>query len=277
MNEKLKAFVQVAPLLKSITCVDAAIGIWDSNSVVQEYIKASNMDLFFEKGTKIDDPNLGLNRVLRTGKAEYEKMPKEVFGIAFESTITPIMDGGKVVGAITYSISSKVKDRIDVNIGKLKNYVESTGLSIIGITNGAEKLKSNVNNVEHVTENVVNRLDEALAVVEEIKQNAKLSNILALNASIESARAGEAGKGFSVVSDEMRKFSRMSAEASEKINNTLAEITRSLDGVKEDIVKATIIANDQAQAVNELGSVFNEVSKAATEVSEDCKVINGKM
>lgn len=277
MNEKLKAFVQVAPLLKSITCVDAAIGIWDANSVVQEYIKASNMDLFFEKGTKIDDPNLGLNRVLRTGKAEYEKMPKEVFGIAFESTITPIMDGGKVVGAITYSISSEVKDRIDVNIGKLKNYVESTGLSIIGITNGAEKLKSNVNNVEHVTENVVNRLDEALAVVEEIKQNAKLSNILALNASIESARAGEAGKGFSVVSDEMRKFSRMSAEASEKINNTLAEITRSLDGVKEDIAKATIIANDQAQAVNELGSVFNEVSKAATEVSEDCKVINGKM
>lgn len=277
MNEKLKAFVQVAPLLKSITCVDAAIGIWDANSVAQEYIKASNMDLFFEKGTKIDDPNLGLNRVLRTGKAEYEKMPKEVFGIAFESTITPIMDGGKVVGAITYSISSEVKDRIDVNIGKLKNYVESTGLSIIGITNGAEKLKSNVNNVEHVTENVVNRLDEALAVVEEIKQNAKLSNILALNASIESARAGEAGKGFSVVSDEMRKFSRMSAEASEKINNTLAEITRSLDGVKEDIAKATIIANDQAQAVNELGSVFNEVSKAAIEVSEDCKVINGKM
>ena len=277
MNEKLKAFVQVAPLLKSITCVDAAIGIWDANSVVQEYIKASNMDLFFEKGTKIDDPILGFNRVLRTGKAEYEKMPKEVFGIAFESTITPIMDGGKVVGAITYSISSEVKDRIDVNIGKLKNYVESTGLSIIGITNGAEKLKSNVNNVEHVTENVVNRLDEALAVVEEIKQNAKLSNILALNASIESARAGEAGKGFSVVSDEMRKFSRMSAEASEKINNTLAEITRSLDGVKEDIAKATIIANDQAQAVNELGSVFNEVSKAATEVSEDCKVINGKM
>lgn len=277
MNEKLKAFVQVAPLLKSITCVDAAIGIWDANSVAQECIKASNMDLFFEKGTKIDDPNLGLNRVLRTGKAEYEKMPKEVFGIAFESTITPIMDGGKVVGAITYSISSEVKDRIDVNIGKLKNYVESTGLSIIGITNGAEKLKSNVNNVEHVTENVVNRLDEALAVVEEIKQNAKLSNILALNASIESARAGEAGKGFSVVSDEMRKFSRMSAEASEKINNTLAEITRSLDGVKEDIAKATIIANDQAQAVNELGSVFNEVSKAAIEVSEDCKVINGKM
>ena len=277
MNEKLKAFVQVAPLLKSITCVDAAIGIWDANSVAQEYIKASNMDLFFVFFTKIDDPNLGLNRVLRTGKAEYEKMPKEVFGIAFESTITPIMDGGKVVGAITYSISSEVKDRIDVNIGKLKNYVESTGLSIIGTTNGAEKLKSNVNNVEHVTENVVNRLDEALAVVEEIKQNAKLSNILALNASIESARAGEAGKGFSVVSDEMRKFSRMSAEASEKINNTLAEITRSLDGVKEDIAKATIIANDQAQAVNELGSVFNEVSKAAIEVSEDCKVINGKM
>ena len=276
MNEKLKAFVQVAPLLKSITCVDAAIGIWDENSVVQEYIKADNMDLFFEKGTKIDDPNLGLNRVLRTGKAEHEKLPKEALGVAIDCTVTPIFDGNKVVGAITYSISSEVKDRIDMNIDKLSNYVENTSLSINGIANGAEKLKSNINNVEHVTEDVVTKLNEALSVVEEIKQNAKLSNILALNASIESARAGEAGKGFAVVSDEMRKFSRMSAEASEKINSTLAEITKSLDGVKEDITKSTIIANEQSESVNELSVVFNDVSKSASEVSADCKNFYGK-
>ena len=58
-------------------------------------------------------------------------------------------------------------------------------------------------------------------MVKVIQQNAKQSNILALNASIESARAGEAGKGFAVVSDEMRKFAKMSAEASDKISESL--------------------------------------------------------
>ena len=68
----------------------------------------------------------------------------------------------------------------------------------------------------------------------------------------------------------------MSAEASEKINSTLAEITKSLDGVKEDITKSTIIANEQSESVNELSVVFNDVSKSASEVSADCKNFYGK-
>ena len=68
---------------------------------------------------------------------------------------------------------------------------------------------------------MVTKVDDAIEIVKVIQQNAKQSNILALNASIESARAGEAGKRFAVVSDEMRKFAKMSAEASDKISESL--------------------------------------------------------
>lgn len=37
MNEKLRAFIDVAPLLKNITGVDAAIGIWDEERGAKVY------------------------------------------------------------------------------------------------------------------------------------------------------------------------------------------------------------------------------------------------
>lgn len=272
MNEKLSMFVQVAPMLKLITGVDASIGIWDENGVVQEYIKAEGLDLYFKPGTRIDNPEVGLYRVLRTGKPEVERLPKEIIGADIECTITPIFDGNDVVGAITYSFSSEIRDRIDVNVDKLAGFVENTGQYISQVNDGAENLKTNMGDIQEITEIVANKLGEALGVVEEIKQNAKLSNILALNASIESARAGEAGKGFAVVSDEMRKFSRMSAEASEKINSTLADISKSLNNAKTNISDSYIIANNQASSVSELDNVFKDVRNTADQILRDTKV-----
>lgn len=274
MNKKLQEVVDLIPTIKNMTGVDAAICVWNKEGLVEGFFKSEKIDIYFPNGFKMENENDQIYTVMKTGKPVYNKVPKEVFGTAVEGTITPIFDGYDVVGVITYVFSSEVKNEIELNINKLLNSVSDTNKSIEGISGGSNNLKSNMSNIQSVTELVNERLKEALKVVEEIKQNAKLSNILALNASIESARAGEAGRGFSIVADEMRKFSNISKEASEKINNTLNDITTAVNTINESVNESAIIANDQSDSVSKLINIFNEVSDTAKVVIESCKENN---
>jgi methyl-accepting chemotaxis protein len=62
---------------------------------------------------------------------------------------------------------------------------------------------------------------ENLSVIHNITE---LTNILALNASIEAVRAGAAGKGFAVVASEIRKHAVTSKAAVEAISDNIQEL-----------------------------------------------------
>ena len=130
-----------------------------------------------------------------------------------------------------------------------------------------------MNEINAITEVVNAELKEAIEVVTAIQQNAKLSNILALNASIESARAGDAGKGFSIVASEMKKFASLSGESSDKINKTLMNIVKSITKVKESIEFSSTMTGEQLTAVEELNKVFEEAMNLANKAAEACSSI----
>ena len=136
---------------------------------------------------------------------------------------------------------------------------------------GTKEVASNMVDVKKITDIVRKQAEEANQVVAQIQKNANYSNILALNASIESARAGQAGRGFAVVSDEMGKFAKMSGEAAAKINQNLAEILSSLNTVQSSIDHSVTIVEDQEQAIDELNKVFANVTVTAEEVTKMCK------
>ena len=76
-------------------------------------------------------------------------------------------------------------------------------------------------------------------VTEMITAIAKQTSLLALNASIESARAGEAGKGFAVVAREIGTLSNQSGESAKEINaliNTLSTESGKMLDIVEDVV-----------------------------------------
>ncbi|MDO5521090.1 MAG: methyl-accepting chemotaxis protein [bacterium] len=271
MHSKLQEIINNMPLIKSFTGTDAAIGVWDKDGLLLKFFPSKAINVVFEEGYQIEDKNDQIYQVLRSGKPAYNKVPKEVFGQAFEGSITPVMEGRVIIGVITYCFSTEDKEAIIGNTEELTNALSHTDESIDEIKVGTQELASNMTKVQTITELVRAQVEEATRVVATIQKNANFSNILALNASIESARAGQAGKGFAVVSEEMRKFSKMSADSAQQINGNLAEIVKSLDVVREAINDSTSIATEQAEAANHLNEKFESVIVSAHKVSDICK------
>lgn len=75
---------------------------------------------------------------------------------------------------------------------------------------------------------VRNSIESIVHISQTIEKISEDSNILAMNASIESANSGESGKGFKVVADDLRKLSEMTKFETAKIQIILNKLNQDL-------------------------------------------------
>lgn len=125
------------------------------------------------------------------------------------------------------------------------------------ITQGKENLNALITQAAHSSDageqvtaqlNGLNENAEKMhSIIELITQITSQTSLLALNASIESARAGEAGRGFAVVADEISKLSQQTNDATVNISSLVNEISVSL----EEVIKAVTMLLESNQTQNE--------------------------
>ncbi len=76
---------------------------------------------------------------------------------------------------------------------------------------------------------------EILNILDTVNSISDQTHLLALNASIESARAGESGRGFAVVADEIRKLSMSTSDAVKAVNALIDSIQTELNAVNKHV------------------------------------------
>ena len=132
-----------------------------------------------------------------------------------------------------------------------------------------------VDTVEQTAEHV-GHLSEASssigAIVKQIEQIARQTNILALNATIEAARAGNAGKGFAVVANEVKNLANQTAQATHDIRARIDTLTQETGNILHGMTRgAEVVRHGETvvlASVDKMRAVSNEIQDVTTLMQE---------
>lgn len=121
---------------------------------------------------------------------------------------------------------------------------------ILAVVDMIRGLKQTSSDTMENMDSLLELSSEIIAILETVDGVSKQTHMLALNASIESARAGESGRGFAVVAEEIRKLALSTAESVKSINALIGNLQ-------------TAIHNVHVSAQNNLNQVDNGVTLSA--------------
>ncbi|WP_315110326.1 methyl-accepting chemotaxis protein [Clostridium intestinale] len=268
MDKNLENIIEVAPIIKQLVKEDCSLTITNKEECLYS-VDGKNVKAPFKVGKLNELEMSGLRTVIKNKKTLDKVLTKETDGIDLMITAMPLMNReGDVIGSIGVSKSIEKVANIKNSSLRLMKSLEETNKIVNGFASDAVKLSERLNYMIKETKQGKDNVEKSNEAVRLIGNIARQSNILGLNASIESARAGEYGRGFSVVAKEMRKLALLSEETSKKISEALSNIDGGIDMAIESSSYIGEIASGQAESIEKIAASIEKIaldSKALVE------------
>ena len=235
---------------------DACIGITDKEKYI--YVQqGKNFKLPLKDGDPIVEE---AKPVFETGKPYITEIPKQIVGNDSKCFSFPLYEDNKIVGLFIVALNLQYKNDIAHIIKELTESMYQISTGIKNVSNEVQNLATMNTNLLNQTNITTAKAKDSDEIINIIKGISSQTNLLGLNASIESARAGEYGKGFSVVAKEIRKLSTTSKESIDKIENIIKEIAGGITSIDSGLDTINGVSQNQSTALKEISASLDELN-----------------
>lgn len=217
----------------------------------------SSLSLMTENTTKANESIAEKSSKIAEGSKQSIKNMEEATEAVtnMSDSLNKIAEEGKKIGDLSELVRKLTGDSEQI--------MQAAVEEMSAIASATRQSKETITKLEQ-------RSIEISRFVEVITQISSQTNMLALNASIESARAGEQGKGFAVVAQEIRNLAEGSQKAAKDIASLIKEIIM-------DTQEAVNAMDTGSELVDKGLSVIEEAKNSFARVSETNKEMNDKL
>ncbi|MFC5590647.1 methyl-accepting chemotaxis protein [Sporosarcina soli] len=265
MHSKLASLKQSMRDFQKTYPEDACLVLGDHEGTLLEYLPGKTIDIKVKIGDKILSNSVTM-KALREGRLLREENDSSNFGFPYISLAQPIFDGREVIGVLSALISYEKVSTLRSGATNLAAAVQEMSAMTEMMTNAMTDVTTQLQALSERSGTVRQDISKIIDVLSLVKNIARQSNILGLNASIEAARAGEQGKGFSVVAHEIRKMADHSNESATKIETQLDIITNAIDEMNVSTSHIASFTEEHHASMEELNGTYSKLNQLADEL-----------
>lgn len=226
-----------------------------------EFSEKLENDLYtlYRKTQSIAQEIRNLNEIIDKAYGDMERIFQVVTRLASQEV--SLMDTvGSTSGEIQFmfDVVNSVISEIDSRNENMKNLVNRSRY-------GGEKVQKTNSIIQQISE----KSDYMLRMVDFINKITKETNLLAINAAIEASHSDKEGKGFAIIADEMKKLATQIGEQAKEITKVMKE---NIENFKE----AHLASLESGEAFHAIASEIHIISGTIAEVVQTIQELKNR-